>query len=266
MGSNMRLYYCTHDGNPCIGLMYYHTFVVGFLPDDTVVLNAGGWRTVNTSKRINGYTRARVGSSYGRKVMTASGAIIAITTRTGDPRPWVFGEIMTHTPAKIQKCRACKGVGQHTHVQTHEPYHHVALCLENVDNPRRWFVDGIEREFDPAWYEDEGEHEITSTTLGHCWGHRRQLETPVVTHSKCWSCGETGQRDYGSHPVYRHFEDGVIVDRNGAFVRYSGAIPIIGPARDAHLQAHLHTAAQAQRQLRHPPVGRLPIGLEKAVA
>lgn len=43
------------DDTEAIGLKYHQTDVVTFYPDNTIVLNTGGWHTVTTKARINEY-------------------------------------------------------------------------------------------------------------------------------------------------------------------------------------------------------------------
>jgi hypothetical protein len=51
------------DGS--IGLRLHDTHVVKYLPDDTVVLDSGGWRTVTTKDRINNYAPIRLWQNKG---------------------------------------------------------------------------------------------------------------------------------------------------------------------------------------------------------
>lgn len=49
----------------CIGILLHNTYVVKFFPNGDVELNTGGWYTVTTKDRINGYSPVNVYSDKG---------------------------------------------------------------------------------------------------------------------------------------------------------------------------------------------------------
>lgn len=79
----------------------HYTDVVTIHADGTFTLRTGGWETVTTKDRINGYGPARVYSQNSTLAIWSS----------ADPR----------TPVKMQKCRVCHGSGS-VHIEASYSY------------------------------------------------------------------------------------------------------------------------------------------------
>jgi hypothetical protein len=89
LGSNTYLY----PRGDSYAVRYHYTDVVTIHPDGTFTLSTGGWETITTKQRINGYGPARVYS--------------------GDHGQWaVWTEEDPRTPPKLRPCRKCKGAGR----------------------------------------------------------------------------------------------------------------------------------------------------------
>ena len=43
-------------GEDCVGIELYHTTILKFCSDDSIILNSGGWKTVTTKDRMNRYS------------------------------------------------------------------------------------------------------------------------------------------------------------------------------------------------------------------
>lgn len=77
-----------------ISMVLHNTSVVTYMPDDTFIIDHGGWRTITTQTWINTFSPFWVGSTYDRK-------------HPG----WRIGWTDEITAPKIQKCRTCSGTG-----------------------------------------------------------------------------------------------------------------------------------------------------------
>lgn len=77
-----------------IAIVVHSTSVVVYHRDGTITLNSGGWKTQLTQSTIDEYTPIRVRNTY-------------------DPKNpgWIVGWTGEHKPARVQKCRSCKGKG-----------------------------------------------------------------------------------------------------------------------------------------------------------
>lgn len=143
------------DGQVGLGVLYYDTVIVAYLPTGEVVLNSGGWHTQSTQSYIREYAPAdsrgwdnseTLRSSYNEPVMLPTGHVIlrplsheAVITdddeapnwrsydgeyRRKPVKPWVIGGVVAHTPAKVWKCRTChEHSGQIQHVQKFDQVH-----------------------------------------------------------------------------------------------------------------------------------------------
>lgn len=168
-----------HDGS--IAVRLHRTDVVTFLADGRVVLNTGGWTTVTTQDRINRFSPARV---YSQTVRNPDGSIVKDWSGRA-AKAWAVCSASPAfvTPPKAQRCRCCKGTG--------------------VDV---WTVDG-------GWVYELGHEED--------WEHRigwYPYQVPERHERPCYRCGGTGERDYGSIPIYPEFRDGIVVDATGEVV------------------------------------------------
>lgn len=268
-----HLVWCAFDGMVCLGVKYYNTIIVAYLPNGQYVINSGGWRTMSTASYIREFTPIPLhleGANRG-PVMLPTGHVVLRPvsqppvdyescdssdhengnwrsyegTYTRRPvQPWVIGPVLDHTEAKVQKCRTCHGVGQVKHTRSTE-----YVSCKDRDNCTKGYINEIrERVFRatglPAPYAEGDfeliEYRVVGCELRRCWGHHVPLAVPVVTHTKCHRCAGVGRTDYGSAGVKRLFMDNIVVDAEGNFVRYGYKPPAA--------------------------IGRLPKGLEKATA
>lgn len=156
-----------------IAVRLHDTNVVILHRDNTFTIHTGGWDTVTTKDRLRSYSPARVRAEKGQL--------------------FVWHESDELTPPKLQKCRACKGVG-HT--------------WERCDGPG-WCYDyfgGL-----TCQHEQTTRHKRDTCYHGKTDWHTWRAD--------CYRCDGTGQRDYGSKPIpYRWDGDYLRVDDTGKVI------------------------------------------------
>lgn len=136
--NNTRLVPCMVGDVECVGVKLHNTVVVAYLPNGDVVLNSGGWQTVTTQARINGWSPATVHSGHQFNI---NGQKVSDYTR------WLItSDTMGTSPVVIKKCRACKGRG-HQDPYTYTPHNWV---------DGKYVVTGPEETFTPKCYRCDG--------------------------------------------------------------------------------------------------------------
>jgi hypothetical protein len=225
----------------------HNTDVVTIHADGTYTLNTGGWETVTTKDRINGYGPARVYSHRG----------VWAVWHSSDPR----------MPAKIQKCRTCKGTGLVTvddwgyvsHYQTDT--HHASMHL-NADGYTypcdAWSLD-FERRFHPS----RAPLPLQRYSGGRTHFLRDQPETTAIVgqvrtwrgysvigrhKATCHNCHGSKVADYGSQQRPAIFYDGIRVDSSGMVIDPDARrMPELPEERAAREEAERHAAEKAAR-------------------
>jgi hypothetical protein len=156
LANNTRL---VKRGENSIAVILHGTDVVTFHHDGRITLTTGGWNTVTTKDRINTYSPARVGSVKGELFIY----------HDGDPV----------SPAKIQKCRVCKGTGK---------------------TPRYCYGPACDYK--------------TGKRVGTC--DHGETGYHAAGRQDCYRCGGEGKRDYGSNRIPTPWDGGPIdVDATG---------------------------------------------------
>jgi hypothetical protein len=163
-----------------IALVLHTTAVVTYHRDGTYTIYGGGWNTVTTKRTIGDYSPARPGSDGNGK--------------------WVVGYTGETTPARVQKCRTCKGAGGE---------HYTPQCW----GPSSW----------------QGQTECRhGQTTRHASGG--------PTWSECYRCKGAGRVDYGSKPipVTVHSDEPYRVDAAGTFLGTVNSAPYAPPYVTSH--------------------------------
>lgn len=247
LANNTRLYQRGSD----YAVRYHYTDVVTVHPDGTYTLNTGGWETVTTKQRLNQFGPAHVYSAG--KTGGYNYPVWCVWDRDyNDPR----------TPAKIGKCRACKGTGQQTRpgwTETHgwltAPAYEVTTRSGYNTTEGTTRTDGTIIGPQPHYTKIVGQVKRTDS------GEYGRLQEPVIhpdTVHPCYRCDGATVRDYGSKQSPVVFFDGITVDYAGRVVgadawprlhddaatynaKYSAMIELY----DAGLTADLETQRQA---------------------
>jgi hypothetical protein len=222
----------------------HNTDVVTIHADGTYTLNTGGWETVTTKDRINGYGPARVYSHRG----------VWAVWHSSDPR----------MPAKIQKCRTCKGTGLVTvddwgKVSYYRTADYSAWMTE-VDGETypgsEWSVNydlqhpsavrttpqPLRRNGRPLT-----DQPMRTSVVGQWNRHRGQ---GVIGRHKatCRNCHGSKAADYGSQQRPAIFYDGIRVDSSGMVIDPDARrMPELPEERAAREEAERHAAEKAAR-------------------
>lgn len=163
--------YLVPRGADAYAVRLHSTDIITIHRDGTFTLNTGGWDTVITKDRLNSFGPARIYSERGTWAVWHS----------SDPR----------TPAKIQRCRSCRGVGRVRQA-------------------------GYRTYYD--WTSGSGYRQIFPPRI------------TMPRYVKCWHCDGTGQRDYGSKAMPVMFFDSIRVDGEGRVVDPAGRQRLHEPA------------------------------------
>jgi hypothetical protein len=213
-----------------IALVLHTTAVVTYHRDGTFTIYGGGWNTVTTKRTIADYSPVRIHSHEGK---------------------WVVGYTGETTPARVQKCRTCKGAGGE---------HYTPQC------------------WGPSTWQGQTECQHGQTTR-HASGE--------PTWNECYRCKGAGRTDYGSKPipVTVHSDEPYNVDANGAFLEAANGTPYAPPYVAAashkayapapyHQPAHTYGAGivdelarilpNVRAEVRHP-VAKCPDRLDRII-
>lgn len=165
---NTRLHRLDKDR---IAVALHSTNVVIFHRDGSFVLNTGGWKTNVTIDRIKTYCPIRLWITRGNLSL---------------------GPALGHTPPKVQKCRRCKGAGS-----TEDTCEGPGTCYPHWD----FAANGT---FSKARLCRHG-YPKAHPHRGTCHHGERKSHS---YSSECWGCKGTGQKDYGSKPIYYDWDGG----------------------------------------------------------
>jgi hypothetical protein len=240
--------YLESRGPDAYAVRLYSTDVITIHRDGTFTLRTGGWNTVTTKDRMNSYGPARVHSE---------GGTLAVWHKA-DPV----------TPVRMQKCRKCRGTGTlHTraYTDTHGKLPHPVYEVKdeftwNTVHDGLTYPDLYYRNLLPLMRDgqpltDQPEHiRIAGQVKRHDTGSYGKLPVPVHHPSEpyqCWSCGGSGQRDYGSKSMPVIFYDGIRVSAEGKVIEARGRDRLRDPATIARRKrAEAKAAREAVRMQR----------------
>ena len=200
-----------YDGS--ISVVLHSTAIITYHEDTTFTLYHGGWNTVTTKAKLSEFSPIRISSTYDRK----------------NPG-WSLGTTGEFTPAKVQKCRSCKGTGGDVSRRTCEgaPWYswrqneNTVTCdgpttAHRVERVSKWTSPPGEDNFDEYYasaYQVPCEHGEAFTarhrlTLCEHGNRERHQYGEIETH-ECWGCKGTGMRDYGSKPIHIVWTSGAV--------------------------------------------------------
>ena len=171
VASNTRLVRINDD---TIALVLHSTAVVTYHRDGTFTIYGGGWNTPTTKRRIGDFSPVRIHSQDGE---------------------WVVGYTGETTPARVQKCRTCKGRG-------------------------RWMEDdrcyGPSYDWETYRRQDACEH-----------GEKGWHTLPTQHENVCYRCKGEGRVDYGSKPIPITVSAGTpyVVDAKGKYLGLADTYP-----------------------------------------
>lgn len=181
VGSNTRLRRIDAD---TIALVLHSTAVVTYHRDATMTIYGGGWDTVTTKKRIGDFSPVRVRSVKGE---------------------WIVGYTGEVTPAKLRKCRSCKGRG--TWMEPNYCTGPRAYGASSCDGGRtvydvphipgsNWEEHWASRRTEPCEHGRQERHATAPCPHGEWKRH------PIGEYPRsCYRCAATGTADYGSDKV-----------------------------------------------------------------
>lgn len=137
------------------------------------------------------------------------------------------------TPPKMARCRSCRGYGR-------------------VHQPAAWRY---------ITWDDRGRYKQI---------YPRELIMPAYW-AKCWHCGGTGQRDYGSKAMPVIFYDGIRVDATGKVIRTKGQERLHDPRvierrKKAEARARREAVAYERRVAREHKRALLPARVTEFIA
>jgi hypothetical protein len=228
----------------------HNTDVVTIHADGTYTLNTGGWETVTTKDRINGYGPARVYSQRGTWAVWHS----------SDPR----------MPAKIQKCRTCKGTGLVTvndwgYVSYYQTETHHASMHLNADG-YTYPCDAWRLGFERRYHADRAPLPLQRYSGGRTYFLRDQPETTAIVgqvrtwrgysvignhKATCHNCHGSKTADYGSQQRPVIFYDGIRVDSSGMVIDPDAKRLYETPEeKAARLETEARERAEAVRRLK----------------
>lgn len=224
----------------------HNTDVVAIHADGTYTLNTGGWETVTTKDRINGYGPARVYSHRG----------VWAVWHSSDP----------HMPAKLQKCRTCKGTGLVTvndwgtvsyyHPADYSVTNHYRGIEGRTYPCSEWSYDFAVRWNEPVptalqrngWpLRDQPE---TVRVVGQ-WHRHRGMGVTGQHQATCHNCHGSKVADYGSQQRPAIFYDGIRVDSSGMVIDPNAKRLYETPEeKAARLETEARERAEAVRRLK----------------
>jgi hypothetical protein len=166
LGSTKRLARVDED---TITVVLHNTAIVTYHRDGTFTIYGGGWNTVTTKAMIRTYSPVSIWSHNGE---------------------WIVGDTGERTPARVQKCRSCKGRG-------------------------RWME--ADYCYGRTYWGPDGNYLSTPAPCEH--GNTERHQTGESERA-CYRCNGAGRVDYGSKliPVTVTASQAYRVDASGTFL------------------------------------------------